>query len=85
MTSDTGMTPVASIGAAAARTWLINLAGFALLLQLATDPCGAAEPERWQQGQGSGSADIDREVLWLDNPDFAELVGSSEVIGAYDF
>jgi hypothetical protein len=35
-------------------------------------------------GPGGNPADIDREVLWLDNPDFAEYVYSSEVIGAYD-
>ena len=44
----------------------------------------AAEPESLSPGPGGNPADIDREVLWLDNPDFAALIASSEVIGILD-
>jgi hypothetical protein len=33
-------------------------------------------------GPGGNPADIDREVLWLDNPDFDGNVGSSEIVEA---
>ena len=41
---------------------------------------GAAEPEMWLWGPGGNPADIEREVLWVDNPDFAESVGGPPLI-----
>jgi hypothetical protein len=58
--------------------------GFVLLLAGASGRSTAAEPELWLYGPGGAPADIERDVLWLDNPDFAQDAGSSEVIGALD-
>ena len=66
------------------RNLILLLCACALLQQTAVNVCGAAEPEMWLWGPGGNPADIEREVLWLDNPDFAGDAGSSEVIGAYD-
>jgi hypothetical protein len=67
------------------RTLILTLCSLALFLPLAADPSWATEPERWLPGPGGNPADMEREVLWLDGPDFAEMTGSSEVIGALDF
>jgi hypothetical protein len=60
------------------------LSSVALLLLAVAGASTAAEPEMWLWGPGGNAADIGREVLWLDNPDFGGNTGSSEVIGAYD-
>ena len=67
------------------RTAILILCGLALLLPLVAELCRATEPEIWLYGPGGNPADINREVLWLDNPDFDASVGSSEVIEAYGF
>ena len=59
---------------------------FAFVLALSLVVAGlsiAAEPEIMMPGPGGNPADIDRTVLWLDNPDFAGNSGSSEVINAF--
>jgi len=66
------------------RTSILILCGLALLPVSWTGSSRAAEPEMWLWGHSGNPADIEREVLWLDNPDFHEDTGSSEVIGAYD-
>ena len=58
---------------------------FAFVLALSCVVAGlsmASEPEILLPGPGGNPADIDRTVLWLDNPDFAANTGSSEVIGS---
>lgn len=67
------------------RTSSLILCGFVMLLSMSVGLSWGAEPESMLPGPGGNPADIDREVLWLDNPDFAELVGSSEVMGEYGF
>jgi hypothetical protein len=57
----------------------------ALSLATGTGPSNAGEPELWRPGTGGNPADIEREVLWLDAPDFDEQVASSEVMSEYDF
>jgi hypothetical protein len=56
----------------------------ALLLPMEAGVSGAAEPELTLPGPGGSPADIDREVLWLDNPDYEGQGMTSEVIGEYD-
>ena len=58
--------------------------GAALLLATAAGLSTADEPKQWWWGTGGTPADIGREVLWLDNPDFGGNASSSEVIGAFD-
>ena len=60
------------------------LCGSALLLSMVAGLSTAAEPEMWLDGPGGNPADIEREVLWIDAPDFDEAACSSEIIGAYD-
>jgi hypothetical protein len=43
----------------------------------------AAEPEILLPGPGGNPGGYDREVLWLDNPDFSANTGSSEIIGEF--
>jgi hypothetical protein len=43
----------------------------------------AAEPEILLPGPGGDPGGYDREVLWLDNPDFSANTGSSEIIGEF--
>jgi len=66
------------------RTSILILCVAGLLVPIVAGLSQAAEPEMWLWGPGGNPADIDREVLWIDNPDFDEDVASSEVIGAYD-
>jgi hypothetical protein len=56
----------------------------AMLLPITMGLSRADEPTMELPGPGGKPADIEREVLWLDNPDFYENVAGSEVIGAYD-
>ena len=66
------------------RTSILILCGLALLLPIVAGQSRTAEPELWLPGPGGNPVDIDREVLWLDNPDVAGATGSSEVIGAFE-
>jgi len=66
------------------RTSVLVLCSATLLLPTVAGVSAASEPEMWLWGPGGNPADIEREVLWLDNPDFAGGAGSSEVIGAFD-
>jgi len=43
----------------------------------------AEEPEIMLPGPGGSPADLNREVLWLDNPDYDANAGSSEIIGEF--
>ena len=52
---------------------------------ISTGLCAAHEdPTALLPGPGGNPADIEREVLWLDNPDFSANAGSSEIIAAFD-
>jgi hypothetical protein len=66
------------------RISMLILCGCTLLLQVAAGLSAATEPGRGFPGPGGNPADIDREILWLDNPDFDRGVESSEVIGVFD-
>jgi hypothetical protein len=60
---------------------------FAFVLALSLVAAGtviAEEPTILHPGPGGDPGGIDREVLWVDTPDFAGNAGSSEVIGDYD-
>lgn len=71
-------------GGANVRSMALVLCVAGLPLAMAASPSEAAEPELLLPGPGGSPADLDREVLWLDNPDFDASVGSSEVIGAFE-
>jgi hypothetical protein len=75
---------VATGGGPIVKSIMLILAAIGLLLPITATPSRAAEPEMWLWGQGGNPADIEREVLWIDTPDFAGVTGSSEVIGAFD-
>jgi len=66
------------------RRSILLLCALTLLLSVAAEPSRASEPVLLAPGPGGNPAGINREVLWLDNPDFAENIGTSEVIGAFD-
>lgn len=66
------------------RASILILCGLALLLLTESRLCGATEPELWQPGRGGNPADINREVLWIDVPDFDAMCGGSEVIGEFN-
>jgi hypothetical protein len=56
-----------------------------LLLPVEASVSRASELEMGLLGPGGNPADIEREVLWLDVPDFWATAATSEVIGAFDF
>jgi hypothetical protein len=56
---------------------------FLVLSVLFVGASRAEEPEMYLPGPGGNPADSYDRELWLDNPDFAASVGSSEMIGAH--
>ena len=61
------------------RTSILIVCGIALLLPMVAGPSTAAEPEMWLWGPGGNPADIEREVLWLDNDDWVEEEENGDV------
>ncbi len=63
------------------RTVILSFCLFVLLWPRLS---AATELEAFAPGPGGEPPDIDREVVWLDNPDPAGDLGSSEIIAEYD-
>lgn len=64
------------------KAW-IPILSVVVLLPIVTGLSWVDEPQIWLYGPGGNPADINREALWLDNPDFDTITGSSEVMSEY--